>query len=70
MCARTLIDQGDETLGHKVADLGLLAYPASRPLMDLRRQALDRLRERYQQLNPFKFYLYSEWAGAELPLVE
>ncbi|MBV8714782.1 MAG: hypothetical protein JOZ65_06910, partial [Chloroflexi bacterium] len=33
----------------------------------LRRQALDRLRELYQQLNPFKFIVYSDWAGAELP---
>jgi len=39
-------------------------------LTHLRRQALDRLREQYQQLNPFKFIIYSEWAGAELPPVE
>jgi hypothetical protein len=39
-------------------------------LTDVRRQALDRLREKYQQINPFKFIIYSEWAGAELPPVE
>jgi hypothetical protein len=41
-------------------------YEASQELTALRRQALDQLRERYQQLNPFKFIVYSEWAGAEL----
>jgi hypothetical protein len=35
-------------------------------LIDLRRQALERLREVYQQLNPFKFIVYSDWAAAEL----
>jgi len=62
----TLLAQGDATLAHKLVDFGLLCYPSSRPLQDLRREALDRLREVYQQLNPFKFIVYSEWAEAEL----
>jgi glyoxylase-like metal-dependent hydrolase (beta-lactamase superfamily II) len=64
--ATTLLAQGDATLAHKLVDFGLLCYPSSRPLIDLRCQALDRLREVYQQLNPFKFIVYSEWAAAEL----
>ena len=44
-----------------------LPYPASAELSALRRQSLDRLREMYQQLSPFKFIVYSGWAGAELP---
>jgi glyoxylase-like metal-dependent hydrolase (beta-lactamase superfamily II) len=64
--ATTLLGQGDATLAHKLVDLGLLCYPSSRPLIDLRGQALNRLREVYQQLNPFKFILYSESAVAEL----
>jgi hypothetical protein len=64
--ATTLLAQGDATLALKLVDFGLLCYPSSRPLNDLRRQALDRLREVYQQLNPFKFIVYSEWAAAEL----
>jgi glyoxylase-like metal-dependent hydrolase (beta-lactamase superfamily II) len=67
--ARTLLEQGDETLALKLTDLALLTYPASRVLSELRRHALDRLRTRYQALNPFKFIVYSEWAGADLPLV-
>jgi hypothetical protein len=62
----TLLAQGDATLAHKLVDYGLLCYPSSRALIDLRRQALDRLREVYQQLNPFKFIVYSERAAAEL----
>jgi hypothetical protein len=64
---QTLLAQGDEAL--KLADLGLLTYPASCALTDLRRHALDRLRVRHQALDPFKFIVYSEWAGADLPPV-
>ena len=68
--AQVLLDRRDAALALKLTDLGLLNYPTSQTLMHLRRQALDRLREQYQQLNPFKFIIYSEWAGAELPPVE
>jgi hypothetical protein len=34
------------------------------------RQALDRLREVHQSLDPFKFIIYSEFAAAELQPVE
>ena len=68
--AQGLLERRDAVLALKLTDLGLLNYPTSQPLTQLRRQALDRLREQYQQLNPFKFIIYSEWAGAELPPVE
>ncbi len=64
--ARTLLGRGDHVLALRLADLGLLTYPASSALSDLRRRALDGLRARHQQLNPFKFIIYSEWAGADL----
>jgi glyoxylase-like metal-dependent hydrolase (beta-lactamase superfamily II) len=68
--AQVLLERRDHALALKLTDLGLLNYPTSQPLTSLRRQALDRLREKYQQLNPFKFIIYSEWAGAELPPLE
>ena len=68
--AQSLLDRRDHALALKLTDLGLRTYPTSQTLTHLRRQALDRLREQYQQLNPFKFIIYSEWAGAELPPVE
>jgi glyoxylase-like metal-dependent hydrolase (beta-lactamase superfamily II) len=67
--ARVLLEHGDEILALKLVDLGLLSHPASRALPELRRHALDRLRMRYQGLNPFKFIVYSEWAGVDLPPV-
>jgi glyoxylase-like metal-dependent hydrolase (beta-lactamase superfamily II) len=68
--AQSLLDRSAHALALKLTDLGLRTYPTSQTLTNLRRQALDRLREQYQQLNPFKFIIYSEWAGAELPPVE
>jgi glyoxylase-like metal-dependent hydrolase (beta-lactamase superfamily II) len=64
--AQALLEQRADVLALKVADLGLLNYPASRGLTEARRQALDRLRVRHQGLNPFKFIVYSEWAKADL----
>ena len=68
--ARALLAQGDEALALRLADLGLLTYPGSRALTELRRQALDRLRVRHQALDPFKFIVYSEWAKADLSPVQ
>jgi glyoxylase-like metal-dependent hydrolase (beta-lactamase superfamily II) len=68
--ARTLLARGDDVLALKLTQLALLRHPADADLTQLRRQALDNLRVRYQQLNPFKFIIYSEWAGAELAPVE
>ena len=67
---QALLDRRDDALALKLTDLGLLNYSTSQTLTNLRRRALDRLREKYQQLNPFKFIIYSGWAGAELPPVE
>ena len=68
--ARTLLERGDHVPALKLVDLGLISHPASLTLTGLRRRALDGLRARHQQLNPFKFIVYSEWAKAELPPVE
>src|SRR5206468_1953677 len=66
----TLLDRGDAVLALKLCDLGLLNYPASTSLVELRQRSLDRLRECYQQLNPFKFVIYSGLAGVDLLPVE
>jgi glyoxylase-like metal-dependent hydrolase (beta-lactamase superfamily II) len=64
--AATLIAQGDYALALEIIKPGLLRYPASGPLTELRRTALHRLMEQYQQSDPFKFLIYAEQAGAEL----
>src|SRR5215475_2754427 len=67
---RALAERGDDVLALKIADLGLVRYPSSEALTTFRRRALDSLRLRHQQTSPFKFIIYSEWAGAELAPVE
>jgi len=67
---RGLAEHGDDVLALKLADLGLVRYPSSEALTTLRHRALDTMRLRHQQMSPFKFIIYSEWAGAELPPVE
>jgi len=67
--ASVLMRQGDLPLALRLVELRLRRYPRSRALADLRRRALQGLRERHQQLNPFKFIIYSRWAGADLQAV-
>jgi hypothetical protein len=67
---RTLLERGDDALALKLTQLAVVRYPESEELAQLRRQALQNLRTRNQAMNPFKFIIYSEWAGAELLPVE
>jgi glyoxylase-like metal-dependent hydrolase (beta-lactamase superfamily II) len=67
---RVLGERGDDVLALKLTQIGLARYPSSEALTALRRRALDNLRARHQGMNPFKFIIYSEWAGAELSPVE
>jgi glyoxylase-like metal-dependent hydrolase (beta-lactamase superfamily II) len=64
--AAALLGQGDLALALELIEAGLLRYPASTALAGLRRTALYRLMERYQQFDPFRFLMYAELAGAEL----
>ena len=68
--AATLIGQGDHALALQIIQPGLLRHPASITLAGLRRTALHRLMEAYQQSDPFKFLIYAELAGAEIGPVE
>ena len=68
--AETLLARGDALLALKLSEHGLLTHPESDALPTLRRRALDALRARHQALDPFKFIIYSEQAGAALPPAE
>ena len=68
--AATLIGQGDHALALEIIQPGLLRHPASITLAGLRRTALHRLMEQYQQFDPFKFLIYAELAGAEIGPVQ
>jgi glyoxylase-like metal-dependent hydrolase (beta-lactamase superfamily II) len=61
--------RGDAAIALQVADLGLVRYPSSRALQQSRARALTTLREIHAQMNPFRFIVYSEWAGRGLPPV-
>jgi glyoxylase-like metal-dependent hydrolase (beta-lactamase superfamily II) len=67
---RVLIERGDDALALKLTQLALLRHPGDDELAQVRRRALENLRARHQALNPFKFIIYSEWAGAEVLPVE
>lgn len=58
----SLVSRGDLPLAWRFARRGLVAHPDSVALEALRLRALDGLREKYQQFNPFKFIVFSELA--------
>lgn len=64
--ARTLVGQDDNVLALQIIEPGLLRYPASTELAELRQTALGRLMERYQQDDAFRFLIYADLAGAEI----
>ena len=64
--AASLVERGDFAMALRIADLGLEAHPATPALITARARALEGLRVK-DQFNPFKFILYSEQAGVELP---
>jgi glyoxylase-like metal-dependent hydrolase (beta-lactamase superfamily II) len=58
--------RGDAALALRIAELGLTRYPSSEALARSRARALTTLREIYSQTNPFRFIVYSEFAGRGL----
>jgi len=46
--------------------MGLLRHPSSETLKIARTKALTMLIERYNPVDPFRFIIYSQWAGAPL----
>ena len=64
--ARDLEARGDAALALRIADAGLLRHPDSPPLQAARQRALTTLRGMTSQTNPFRFIIYSEWAGRSL----
>jgi len=70
--ARTADDldsRGDAALALQIAELGLLRYPSSATLQRSRALALTTLGQIHAQMNPFRFIVYSEFAGRGLPPV-
>ena len=64
--AGALTGRGDHALALEIIEPGLVRYPASAALAQLRQDALRGLAELHQQLDPFRFIVYAELAGLEL----
>jgi glyoxylase-like metal-dependent hydrolase (beta-lactamase superfamily II) len=64
--ADSLEQRGDAALALRVAELGLLRYPASKTLAASRARALTTLLAINSGQNPFRFIVYSEFAGQAL----
>jgi glyoxylase-like metal-dependent hydrolase (beta-lactamase superfamily II) len=61
-----LARRGEHPLALRICDLGLLSHPGSPELTDLRLSVLQRMIERNQMLNPFKFAYYAGLVDLEL----
>jgi glyoxylase-like metal-dependent hydrolase (beta-lactamase superfamily II) len=64
--AAALVERGDFTLALRLCELGLRVHRDSSELVATRHRALEGLRAQYQ-FNPFRFLIYSELEGVELP---
>ena len=64
--AHSLLSTSDYALALRLIDLGLTVHPAGQALLQLRQTALNGLRARYQNLDPFRFIWYSHQQPAEL----
>lgn len=61
-----LTRRSEHALALRILDLGLLSHPGTPELLDLRQSVLQRLVERHQLLNAFKFVYYAGLADLEL----
>jgi glyoxylase-like metal-dependent hydrolase (beta-lactamase superfamily II) len=64
--AQALLAQRDHALALEIATAGLARHNGNQRLVQLRKDALHRLMERYQLQDPFRFLIYSELAGAQI----
>jgi hypothetical protein len=64
--AAELEARGDAALALQIAEMGLVRHPSSAALRNQRDRALRTLREIHSPSNPFRFIVYSEWAGRGL----
>jgi hypothetical protein len=64
-----MVANGDYALALKVLQWSEPSVGDDETIQRLRRVVLEKLKEKYQFLSPFKFFLYSNLQGAELPVL-
>jgi len=67
---RRMVDNGDHELAAKVSEWAVAHYGKVAVLEEQRERAYTKLREKHQNLNPFKFIAYSQMIEAELRPIE
>lgn len=64
-----MIDHGDYSLALKVLQWSESRIGDHKKLQNQKRIVLEKLKEKYQFLSPFKFFLYSDLQGSDLPVL-
>jgi hypothetical protein len=65
-----MVSNGDHELAARMLTGALAQYPDSKELARLKEKTFLKLKEKYQEFNPFKFIIYSELIGSETPQLE
>ncbi len=65
-----MLSSGDHELGARTTTWALTQYPSSEKLQALKRIAFLKLKEKFQELNPFKFIIYSQSIRHETPQLQ
>ena len=64
-----MADNGDYALAFKVLQWSETSFGDDKRIHGLKRVVLEKLKEKYQFLSPFKFFLYSNLQSSELPFL-
>ena len=62
-----MVDNGDHELAGRIVTIALTQFQESEALETQKMRAFLKLKEKYQQFNPFKFYVYSDVISNETP---
>lgn len=64
-----MLSNGDLSLASRTAEQAVIAFPGSESIRALRVKTYERLKEKYQETDPFKYFIYSEQIGRETKAV-
>ncbi len=65
-----MLSSGDHELGARTTTWALTQYPSNKKLQELKELAFLKLKEKYQEFNPFKFIIYSQSIHHETPQLQ
>ncbi|MGZ5055853.1 MAG: hypothetical protein ACXWAT_13065, partial [Methylobacter sp.] len=65
-----MLESGDHELAARTSTWALTQYPSDKRLQALKETAFLKLKEEYQEFNPFKFIIYSESIHNQTPQLQ